>query len=512
MKFLSFSLLCLAVLTESNVVSEEVVRELQECTVDTEISGVCSYDAVAKAVNATGCTETELFSMLGTANEAEARTIVSDMCEKADKDSKENFVDWHTVTDRGYQFDKEFFHGGTIFNEEYATADKPDLLATQTARLKQIETNIVKKRGISWPNTAFMKSFGVVHGGNCNEPVIMCCWTADRDKVGAGSCSGVDCQDENPVNNTNVCRFDSRDAAYAAHVPDGTTIFPGGAEGAVNCHGFVGKTALDNKYAGNSLFNLAMSYGLMGNGYAREVQGAPMCGCVDSMPKVTHAGCSSTEVTEKFSVQKKFGKLEIKQSGVDISFGDCGGKTLNAEFEAKYGRKVINNLLDDCSNGEARYLATKGYKKSTAKWVPIIGHAAMYYRSDPSKFREIWAQSPNQIMRRVCPDCKASHQDIYYRRFDENGLPANFDLVDLLVENWRLGTNNEHKKDFKLYSTYEDAVKDQNAWEFCSARDTGFPHDCGPTGPFGHQWNAIKKSGYIPSHTKKGFKFYAEGA
>jgi len=511
MKFTSLSFLYVLIITEAKLGSEgnPAARELESCELtNTYVNGECSYSNVKASVLASPCTEAEFFAMLGAEDEAEATATVGQMCEGADETSRENFIPWSAVTDRGYQFDKEFFNGGTFFNEDYATADAPDLLATQTARLKQIESTVLKKRGISWPSN--IENFS---DDSCDEPVAMCCWTADRDKVGTGSCSGTDCQDKDPVDNTDVCYFDSRDSSFAAHVIDATTVFPDDSEGPVHCHGFTFNSASETKYAGNTLFQVAMSYGLMGNGYVREIQGAPMCGCIKTMPKVTSAGCTSTTVTEKWALTKNgANKLEIKLSATDISFGECDGKTLEGEFQAKNGRSVNGNFFDKCST-EATYMAAKGYKKTGAEWIPVVGNGALYHEiKSEEDFREIWAQSPNQILRRVCPRCWGSHQDIYYRRFDENGLPEDLDLLYVVTDYWHSSPSIEHNDfntDFKLYSTYDDAVNDKNNWTFCNFNDrnVGFPRDCGPTGWVPAQWNS-----WTFNAPRRNVRFYVEKA
>ena len=285
MKFSSLSFLSVLIVTEAKLHSEGYTRDrkLQSCELtNIEISGECNYSTVKAGILASSCTEAEFFAMLDVNTEADATAAVAQLCEGADDTSKGNFVPWSKVTDQGYQFDKEFFNGGTILNEDYATADSPDLLATQTARMKQIESAVLRKKGISWPS--YIENFS---DDSCDEPVAMCCWTADRDKVGSGSCSGTGCQDEDPVDNTDVCHFDSRDSTFAAHVVDATTVFNGDLEGPVHCHGFTFNTNLETKYAGNTLFQIAMSYGLMGNGYVREIQGAPMCGCINTVSAIS---------------------------------------------------------------------------------------------------------------------------------------------------------------------------------------------------------------------------------
>jgi len=320
--------------------------------------------------------------------------------------------------------------------------------------------------------------------------------------VGAGTCTGTGCQDEDPVDNTDVCYHDSRDSSFAAHVIDATNVFTGDSEGAVHCHGFTYQTELEQKYKGNSLFEVAFSRGLLGNGYVREVPGAPMCGCIDTMPKVTSAGCSSTAATEQWAIATTIidgaETLDISLSGVSIDFSDCSAGTLGAEVQSKTGAALSTNFFSDCATAEAAYTESKGFRKSAAEWVPVAGMGSLY-ADYADNFRDIWAQSPNQILRRICAHCQSTHQDIYYRRFDTTGLPADFDLLYVVTDYWHSSPDIEHNDfntDFKLYSTYEDAIADTNAWTFCNFNDgnVGFPRDCGPTGFVGGQWNAISRN------------------
>jgi hypothetical protein len=87
----------------------------------------------------------------------------------------------------------------------------------------------------------------------------------------------------------------------------------------------------------------------------------------------------------------------------------------------------------------------------------------------------------------------ASHRDIYYRRFDTEGLPREVNLFDILKNNWFDRFGNTFNDDFKLYSTYSDAVADSGAWAFCNFNDpgVGFPRDCGPIRLVGGQWNSF---------------------
>jgi len=87
--------------------------------------------------------------------------------------------------------------------------------------------------------------------------------------------------------------------------------------------------------------------------------------------------------------------------------------------------------------------------------------------------------SPHKIIRFVCESCTGAHQEIYYKRL--TGVPSN--MVDIIETSWT-STNNRFNIDFKLYSTYENALDDVLHWQYCGGFDengVGFPGFCGPT-------------------------------
>ena len=133
----------------------------------------------------------------------------------------------------------------------------------------------------------------------------------------------------------------------------------------------------------------------------------------------------------------------------------------------------------------------------TIQWTPVASQGSLYDADgnvDANQFRTIWASSPNHILHRKCLDCVPSHQDIYYRRFDGvGGLPSDLDLLETVKSRWFDSPHNSFNVDFKLYSSYVDAINDTNAWTFCNFNDpgVGFPRDCGPMGAVGGNWNSF---------------------
>ena len=208
----------------------------QSCTLEditgTIIEGLCSYDTVLENVKEkTDCTQGEFDSLFGGSDTAPLK--IGELCYSADLESRNNFVPWSDITKRGFQFDKEFFDGNTAFNQEYATTDNPLMLQNDVERIKGINADVLPKHGIQWPN--YIYNFNEM---SCTAMAAMCCWTADRDAIGAGDCSGTGCLDEEPESSgTDVCIMNMTKSPLASHVKRGEAFFPGATEGVVNCHG-----------------------------------------------------------------------------------------------------------------------------------------------------------------------------------------------------------------------------------------------------------------------------------
>ena len=227
------------------------------------------------------------------------------------------------------------------------------------------------------------------------------------------------------------------------------------------------------------------------------------------MPYVSEAACTDYEVigSESFTVNLEGDELKITldDNGPLISFGDCGNQTFSSKYPG------VPQISGDACEDES-YANELGYTSSAAKWIPVAGKRALHEPyMDDDEFREIWKQSPNQILRRRCQDCRTSHKDIYYKRYDDNGLPDDFDLLWVVKNHWFDEPHNIFKVDFNLFSTYEDALSDSNAWNFCNFNIPmiGFPRDCGPTGRVHNQYNAfIETPGR--HHGQRNVAFYVE--
>lgn len=282
-----------------------------------------------------------------------------------------DFVPWSDITKRGYQFDKEFFDGNTAFNQEYATADNNLMLSDDVARMKSINSDVLDSHGIQWPGHIY--NFNETT--SCQARAAMCCWTADRDEVGAGSCSGTGCLDEEPESSgTDVCLVNMTKSPLASHVKRGEAFFSGATEGVVNCHGFAwdeGASDLDNKYKGNLLFKVGMMEGLVDNGYVGSVPGAPMCGCVEQMPIVSKAKCTDIEIAEtwEIGVDSYTGNAIIELKHADIQLQTCLDQGVEVDL-ATYYKTAFQESIDhyvaaDCEAAETEWLSSYelGYRR-----------------------------------------------------------------------------------------------------------------------------------------------------
>jgi len=130
-------------------------------------------------------------------------------------------------------------------------------------------------------------------------------------------------------------------------------------------------------------------------------------------------------------------------------------------------------------------------------WILVQGIGDLYNSNavgGDELFNEHFMPNQVKLIRIVCESCVASHKEVFYRRL--TNPPA--DMLDIIAKTWR-SSGNIFGDDFKLYSTYNDAVEDTNAWTSCGGfdvSDQGFPGTCGPTTPVEDQWiNMERRNG-----------------
>lgn len=145
---------------------------------------------------------------------------------------------------------------------------------------------------------------------------------------------------------------------------------------------------------------------------------------------------------------------------------------------------------------------TFGTIPSDPKWTP-------FWSNDPLAGSVNLGQSladsmfaKSGIVKRVCKNCDAKHETIYYKRISSK-IPENWSMYNTLINSW-VDTNNK-PEDFKLYSTLDDLKNDKNAWTFISMNDAtvGFPRDSAPTqaDAKSNQWTATNDAAKANSRT-----------
>jgi len=165
-------------------------------------------------------------------------------------------------------------------------------------------------------------------------------------------------------------------------------------------------------------------------------------------------------------------------------------------------KKLVGEQPDRCNLRTEEFMHDNGYimgyNQDRTMWTVAAGKGVL---EDPGVsldgFNKLMDDAPKhpdvnttegQIIKRMCVDCHSEpHQEIYYKRVTP--IPDGFDLLANLKNERSLKAGNEWNKDFKLYSTYEDAVNDVNAWKCPSNTyryNNGFPGLCSPTGRLTH--------------------------
>ncbi|CAN0451299.1 unnamed protein product [Pylaiella littoralis] len=141
--------------------------------------------------------------------------------------------------------------------------------------------------------------------GTCSDNVYMCCWTENNG--------------EGMEDNTDVCRV-------------GQTEYPGESEGEVHCHGLVWPEDATDSYI-QLLAQYVENFDHKNDrGYYGNLPGAPMCGCIEDMPEVSRADCSTPRV-------ERAGKYKA-----------CTNNDLLTAYLEEYPGGELNNLVEQCDN------------------------------------------------------------------------------------------------------------------------------------------------------------------
>eukprot|EP00521_Asterionellopsis_glacialis_P007862 CAMPEP_0195287868 /NCGR_PEP_ID=MMETSP0707-20130614/4757_1 /TAXON_ID=33640 /ORGANISM="Asterionellopsis glacialis, Strain CCMP134" /LENGTH=739 /DNA_ID=CAMNT_0040347671 /DNA_START=73 /DNA_END=2289 /DNA_ORIENTATION=- len=515
-----------------------------------EFRGECTYENVLEKFqefyndpveNCEGNAEDEFNNLLG-------GKTVNEICTEAF--ASYDFMEFADIAKKGGDFEQLFYNGGTDWNEEYQTNypaedGKPtnrlrsgNGQVGDAARVKHVYDGEGQYGMIEHPD--YLTNFD-----QCSTNAIMCCWPKDRQaNDNNGNCLepyDQNCIDKDPADNTDLCYVDmERGQLSTGFNSSGIQVFPNDdgntnkkpstdyGEGQIHCHGLAwAENPIDQSaaYKGNNLFYISMYDHMHQRGYVKNIPGAPMCACTDQMPIVTRSDCTQIDVQETFKFSFN-GVFSAELKNIDIDFNSCQGinrhgRAQNNDLWAYMNRlflddKVSAQKLADLSNvlvgdfsGSCDKVVNKmmhqdydlstGYVHDESEWTIVAGSDGMDYTGNndwhtygPVAVADLLKASENQILRRVCATCVPQVQDIFYRRFTDipEGI-ANYHLFDKIKNHRGEDEHNVWNEDFKLYSTYEDAVNDENAWDCEKAGGyrygEGFPGDCSPYGRIQNQ-------------------------
>uniref|UniRef100_A0A7S4K7J0 Uncharacterized protein n=1 Tax=Odontella aurita TaxID=265563 RepID=A0A7S4K7J0_9STRA len=326
---------------------------MTECTLDAFLGEV----ETVMGNPANGCSNTdawaELMSFFDASSDVEIEERIGNICSSAYVPST---LPFNQMLGEEDQFLGEFFDGGSSWNYEVDEAGGPDLSA-DAARIMTASEQFDGKRGISWPNVHNFK--------RCELRAAMCCYVSNRAVA-------------TPVDGSEACYMDFKNARETNHVRDGYSIYYDGTsareEGPLSCSGFAwGDDAgyADAALRGNTLFHVAMKTGLLDGGDVEQLPGAPMCGCVEQMPVVTRADCTKTVAVQTVKVTydpvtRFFAEVDI----TSIAHEDCGDLAtyydeLVTDGKALAREKVLleEHLVGEgqCGAAIAGFLGTKGF-------------------------------------------------------------------------------------------------------------------------------------------------------
>jgi hypothetical protein len=325
--------------------------------------------------------EQELTLLLGLSTQDEAEAKIRAWCMTA-------YGHWTTdgafpftnILNEGELFDKEFYDGNTVLNDERETIVeykyKMHELDEDFERIDTMRDTDAKTRAMSWPD--YTSNFA-----NCELQSINCCWVQDRQANDAnGNCAtpyDENCLDANPADNVDVCYVDMTKAPGSSRVEGGFAIYENNDEDDSHCHGFAWSSddSFENSlYRANALFFISMYDHFHNRGYVREVPGAPMCACLEQMPVVSRSDCTEIDATETvaftFDMASRTFTFEITET--DLRFKSCRAENNNdlasyyqklldeghvtQELKDRFDQIIVGD--DNCPAAIESFLASKG--------------------------------------------------------------------------------------------------------------------------------------------------------
>jgi len=121
-------------------------------------------------------------------------------------------------------------------------------------------------------------------------------------------------------------------------------------------------------------------------------------------------------------------------------------------------------------------------------------------------FNRRFQQSRYHIIIRRCQECSKAYRHIVYRRFTNTDV---FEPYKFLACDWKEDIMNRFMIDFKLYSSIQDALTDNNPWTLCEFDGSGFPGKCRPNDqvPLGDFQSYIRVAGCPAGTSSRSVKF-----
>jgi hypothetical protein len=433
------------------------------------------------------------------------------------------------VTSKGQQFDKAFMDGVGAFNND---AEANIKLASSAARVMRFDANVASNARVLWPEyeslrpyvgtniAPYTSNFNLT--SSCALRAAMCCFVEDR-------------MDGVLESNSVACRHDIADSRQSSNLNSGWGIYNSTTTKAYcTATAWGAENSTSELYKGNALYDI--SFGTMlRKGYVKNIDGAPMCGCVENMPVVSNTDCRELTVSkEEYSITiTSAGALNIIQIDVVITYIPCTKSPFITHYSTLASTQEIakmqTRIVGDCKVSNAaslndRFLVETGKPSSQftypseAIWQQVAGTGLAYYpvvslnlTVRDTEFRALFANSPNKIIYRHCETCLEQHQHVFYRRLTPVPAPASLNFLDLFLSNW-FSKNNTLGVDFDLYSSYADALAQTNKWLYCNYDDpnVGFPRDCGRTAHTPCQWNSFTKGVCGGDYAPTSLGFYVE--
>ena len=180
-----------------------------------------------------------------------------------------------------------FYSGHASWNEETETLLYPSDGEEPAQVLKDDAAKVKEYYDVSRESAFKLPDLPQFDPAVCTSHAAQCCWPRDRQaNDNNGNCKtpyDSDCVDKDVADNTDLCYNDLSDAPYTNQIEaNGFTVFD--EEGPIHCHGFAWSNDEQetlSRYKGNALFFVSMYDHMYVRGYAENVPGSPMCGCVE---------------------------------------------------------------------------------------------------------------------------------------------------------------------------------------------------------------------------------------